>query len=132
MAQHIWLSRRAQDLQNGVVQNQANLTEVDIERRFSLFLRYQTTNDHGFHKCLDQLARLRAEKRKVEIGFERQKERNHAREQAEIREHERAGRQADRHKMAMLLEEAKLHHQFLLNTGLEAANSAAAKLKMAA
>jgi hypothetical protein len=118
MAQHIWLSRRAQDLQGGVIENQANLTEVEIGRRFSLFLRYQTTNDRGFHKCLDQLAKLRAEKRKAEIGFERQKERNRAREQAEARAEalqNRERRRAERHEYDLMLAQAKAEHQGLIN-----------------
>ncbi len=46
---------------------------MDNEKQFSLFLRYQTTNDRAFHKCLDQLLKLRAEKRKEQDGFESQK-----------------------------------------------------------
>jgi len=57
MAQSFWLSQRAQRLAE---------ESMDDEKRFSLFLRYQTTNDRAFHKCLDQLLKLRAEKRKVE------------------------------------------------------------------
>jgi low affinity Fe/Cu permease len=64
LAQHFWLSQRAQ--------RYADLS-MDNEKQFSLFLRYQTTNDRAFHKCLDQLLKLRAEKRKAEIGFESQK-----------------------------------------------------------
>jgi len=65
MAQSFWLSQRAQRFAE---------ESMDDEKRFSLFLRYQTTNDRGFHKCLDQLLKLRAEKRKQEIGFESQKQ----------------------------------------------------------
>ncbi|MGA8028113.1 MAG: hypothetical protein WB992_13295, partial [Bryobacteraceae bacterium] len=36
-------------------------------------LRYQTTHDRAFHRCLNQLLKLRAETRRVEIGFESQK-----------------------------------------------------------
>ena len=65
LAQHFWLSQRAQ--------RYADLS-MDNEKQFSLFLCYQTTNDRAFHKCLDQLLKLRAEKRKAEIGFESQKQ----------------------------------------------------------
>jgi hypothetical protein len=65
LAQHFWLSQRAQ--------RYADLS-MDNEKQFSLFLRYQTTNDRAFHKCLDQLLKLRAEKRKAENGFESQKQ----------------------------------------------------------
>ena len=55
LAQHFWLSQRAQRLAD---------TAIGNEKQFALFLRYQTTNDRAFHKCLDQLLKLRAEKRK--------------------------------------------------------------------
>jgi hypothetical protein len=65
LAQHFWLSQRAQRL--------ADLS-IEDEKKFALFLRYQTTNDRAFHKCLDQLLKLRAQKRKAQIGFESQKQ----------------------------------------------------------
>jgi hypothetical protein len=65
LAQHFWLGQRAQ--------RYADLS-MDNEKQFSLFLRYQTTNDRAFHKCLDQLLKLRAEKRKQQIGSESQKQ----------------------------------------------------------
>ena len=65
LAQHFWLSQRAQKFADLSMEN---------EKQFSLFLRYQTTNDRAFHKCLDQLLKLRAEKRKAEIGSESQKQ----------------------------------------------------------
>ena len=74
MAEHVWLSRRAQILQ-----------DFSPEKCVPLFLRYETTNERAFHKCLDQLLKLRAEKRKIEIGFESQKrkEAEEARKQAD-------------------------------------------------
>ena len=39
----------------------------------ALFLRYQSTHERAFHTCLNDLLKLRAEKRKNEIGFESQK-----------------------------------------------------------
>ena len=64
MAQHLWLSQRAQNLQT---------CAINDEKQFALMLRYQTNNDRGFHKCLNDLLKLRAEKRKQEIGFVSQK-----------------------------------------------------------
>ncbi len=61
MAEHYWLSNRAVRLQ------EASLGD---EKQFALYLRYQTTNDRGFHNCINTLLKLRAEKRKAEIGFE--------------------------------------------------------------
>ena len=63
LAQHFWLSQRAQRLAD----------HAGDAQKFSVLLRYQSTHDRAFHKCLDQLAKLRAEKQKNEIGFESQK-----------------------------------------------------------
>src|SRR5579884_2602820 len=77
LAQHFWLSQRAQRYADASMEN---------EKQFSLFLRCQTTNDRAFHKCLDQLLKLRAEKRKHEIGFEsHQAKQSRDREGAELR-----------------------------------------------
>ncbi len=106
MAQHYWLKQRALRLQNG-------LPEPD-EKQLTLYLRYQTTNDRAFHKCLDQLLRLRAEQRKLEIGFEsqeRKKAEETRRQASEIRRQER-------HPWALLLAQAKADHQHLQNLKL--------------
>src|SRR5581483_7717012 len=67
MAQHHWLVQRAINLQNMTMED--NLSMRDQERQFALFLRYQTTNERAFHRCLNDLLKLRAEKRKQAIGF---------------------------------------------------------------
>jgi hypothetical protein len=59
MAAHIWLSRRAQRLQDFA------LSEDDLPR-LGVYLRYQTTNDRGFDKCLSTFNRMKKER----IGFE--------------------------------------------------------------
>jgi hypothetical protein len=59
MAAHIWLSRRAQRLQD------CALTQDDLPR-LGVYLRYQTTNDRGFDKCLSTFNRMKKER----IGFE--------------------------------------------------------------
>jgi hypothetical protein len=43
------------------------------EKRFALFLRYQTTHERAFYKALNELQKLRNEKTKEQIGFESQK-----------------------------------------------------------
>ena len=43
------------------------------EKHFPLYLRYQTTHERAFYKALNELQKLRNEKRKREIGFESQK-----------------------------------------------------------
>jgi hypothetical protein len=68
MAQHHWVSMRAQRLQDSC------FTEGEVnESRLALYLRYQTTHERLFYKALSELQKLRAEKRKAEIGFESQK-----------------------------------------------------------
>jgi hypothetical protein len=64
MAQHYWFTQRAIRLQN------ANFED---DKKLSLYLRYQSSHERGFSKCLSDLAKLRAEKRKQQIGFESQK-----------------------------------------------------------
>jgi hypothetical protein len=114
MAQHYWLGQRAQRLQD-LAMGDPNLTEEQQNRQFALLLRYQTTNDHAFHQCLNQLLKLRAEKRKQEIGFESQRRQDaivSLRQSAE-------NRKQDRHKWDIMLAEAKLNHQQVLTLNLE-------------
>ncbi|MBV9296510.1 MAG: hypothetical protein JO145_13155 [Acidobacteriaceae bacterium] len=113
MAQHHWLSQRAMTLQN-ILLKDALLTPEN-EKQFQLFLRYQTTNDRAFHKCLNDLLKLRAEQRKAQIGFESQKlkQEDHARKLSIEK------RKQDVHKMDILLAEAKADHQLMLNSQLE-------------
>jgi hypothetical protein len=136
MAQHFWLSQRAQKLCDLTLETET----TNPEKLFPLWLRYQVTNDRGFHKCLDQLLRIRSQRTKEAIGFERQKERSRAREQAETRAEaraealqaresqraERAQQRAEAHRnreeervqlhtLAVGLAEARLTHQNFLN-----------------
>jgi hypothetical protein len=137
MAQHYWLSQRAQRLQahtafgarcawssEGLTIAE-DLAAEDQDRQFALFLRYQTTNDRAFHQCLNQLLKLRAEKRKQEIGFESQQ---HKKSQ-ESRRVAAEKRREDLHQWAVLLAEAKVSHQqvLTLNAEMDAHESAAMK-----
>ncbi|HTU48228.1 MAG TPA: hypothetical protein VMF91_24420 [Bryobacteraceae bacterium] len=71
MAQHQWLAQRALVLQDMCFQR--DIPACDDDRKLALYLRYQTTHERAFHKCLDQLHKLRSEARKSQIGFESQK-----------------------------------------------------------
>jgi len=106
MAQHHWLSQRAISLQNEALSDPQQLT---------LYLRYQTTHSRAFHKCLNDLLKLRAEKRRVQIGFESQERKRNE----ESRKQAAEQRKQDVHKMNVLLAEAKADHQLLLNMNLE-------------
>ena len=113
MAEHYWLSRRARALQE--MTTAGDLPTKDQERQFLLFLRYQTTNDRAFHRALNDLLKLRAEKRKAEIGFvsQRQKKAQESRREAAEK------RKQDVHRLNVLFTEAKIDYQHLLNTKLE-------------
>ncbi len=114
MAQYIWLGRRAINLQQDAMGAQ-EMHPDDRAKLFALYLRYQTTNDRGFHKCLDDLLKLRAEKRKEQIGFESQR-----RLQAEeLRREANEKRKQDTHKMRIWLLQAEGEHRELKNSALD-------------
>lgn len=127
MAQHLWLTRRALRLQDMTLTD-SGLSLDQQNHQLSLFLRYHTTHDRGFHKSLNELLKLRAEKRKVDIGFERQKREeqklNRERERAQRAEAIEARKQAaeqrkqDRNKFDVMLAQAKAEHQGLINMTL--------------
>ncbi|MBV9500409.1 MAG: hypothetical protein JO138_13640 [Acidobacteriaceae bacterium] len=111
MAQHYWLSQRALYLQ-GFCFNEFG--GCDNDAHLALYLRYQTTHERAFHKCLNDLLKLKAERRKEQIGFVSQQQK-----QADLACREaREKRQQERHKFAVLLDQAKLDHQNLLNSQL--------------
>ena len=112
MAQAMWLGQRAVLLQQRCFN--PNVPECDNEKQLALYLRYQTTHDRAFHKCLTQLLKLRAEKRKEEIGFESQQQKNADQTRREANEN----RKQELHRYNVLLAEAKADHQDLLNMNL--------------
>ena len=69
MAEHHWLRHRAMRLEEACFDFTTG--QIIDERKLALYLRYQTTHERAFHKALNDLLKLRAEKRKAEIGFER-------------------------------------------------------------
>ena len=71
MAQHYWLSQRAVLLQETCFDLETPLCEQ--EKQLALYLRYQTTHDRAFERCVKELRTLRKERDKVKIGFESQK-----------------------------------------------------------
>ena len=68
MAQSHWLAQRAQRLQDFCIDPDTGAVVDD--KKFSLYVRYQTTHTRAFHRCLQDLLKLRAETRKAERGFE--------------------------------------------------------------
>ena len=66
MTESEWLRARALRLQAGSL-------EVGLEKRFALFLRYETTHERAFYKALNELQSIRKQSHNREIGFESQK-----------------------------------------------------------
>ena len=71
MVESEWLSRRSQRLQDTFINPDSGL--ATDEKQFNLYKRYKTTHDRAFHKCLNDLLKLRSEKRKADLGFEAQR-----------------------------------------------------------
>ncbi len=66
MTESEWLRARALRLQAGSL-------EVGLEKRFALFLRYETKQERAFYKALNELQSIRKQSHNSEIGFESQK-----------------------------------------------------------
>ena len=103
MAQHHWLRRRALNLESSCYDPATGA--ITDQKQLALYLRYQTTHERGFHKAMNDLLKLRAAKRKDQIGFESQ--------QRAEREKERHEMKKERHKWDILLAEAKVDGQQL-------------------
>ena len=116
MAQHYWLMQRAMRLQTLCFDMDAG----EGEKKLALFLRYQTTHERAFYKSLNTLLKLRADKRKREIGFVSQQRQNEEHERKQAAEK----RREELHKWKVLLAEARVDSQYLQNRnpgGLEKA-----------
>jgi hypothetical protein len=108
MAQHHWLRNRAEAFESGCFKEDGTLDD----KRLALFMRYRTSHERAFSKCLAELLKLRAEKRKVEIGFESQKR---AKEEY-TRKQEKHEMAKEHHQWEILLAEAKVDHQQALTS----------------
>jgi low affinity Fe/Cu permease len=108
MAHSYWLRKRALILQNTCFTGES--PTCCNEKELALYIRYQNTHDRAFHRALNDLLKLRAAKRKQEIGFESQE-----RKQAEeTRREARETRKQELHGYAVMLAEAKVDHQYVL------------------
>src|SRR5690349_936014 len=105
LAEHHWLRHRAMRLEEACFDYTTG--QIIDERKLALYLRYQTTHERAFHKALNDLLKLSAEKRKQEIGFERQEQAR----ATEIRKQERHEMKKERHKWEILLAEVKVDGQ---------------------
>jgi hypothetical protein len=102
MAQHHWLRRRALSLESSCYDPATGV--ITDEKQLALCLRYQTTHERGFHKAMNDLLKLRAQKQKIEIGFESQQRKQEER----ARKQERHQMKKERHKWEILLAEVKV------------------------
>jgi hypothetical protein len=79
MTPHFWLMQRALTLQDHL------MTQPELNHKtFSLYLRYQTTNERAYYRARRELATQRKEQARQQNGFESQKRQNEAHE-AKIR-----------------------------------------------
>jgi hypothetical protein len=108
MAQSYWLRKRALVLQNTCFTGES--PDSVNEKELALYIRYQNTHDRAFHRSLNDLLKLRAEKRKQEIGFESQKQK----QAEETRRAAGENRKQELHRWNVLLGEAKVDHQHVL------------------
>jgi hypothetical protein len=102
MAESLWLAQRAQRLQDTCLDPDTG--DIKDEKKFSLYLRYQTTHTRAFHKSLNDLLKLRAEQRRAANGFEAQKHKE-----------EENRRKIERHTAQMALKDAQTRHQIAAN-----------------
>jgi hypothetical protein len=103
MAESHWLSNRAQSLQDSCFDPETG--QIYDDKKFSLYLRYQTTHTRAFHKSLNDLLKLRKERRTAEIGFEAQR--------IQTEKHQM---KKDHHYWDVLRKDAQACHQIAQNT----------------
>jgi hypothetical protein len=128
MARAYWLSQRALRCQHACFTD-GTLTMEEQSRRLAIFLRYQTTHDRAFRNALNDLLKLRSERRKAVLDeaalCQRAEDANEAfvsqkQKEAVIALRQSAeNRRQERHKWDVLLAEAKVDHQIILNSNLE-------------
>jgi hypothetical protein len=77
LIRHFWLMQRALRLQDDLVLNAADPSEIEA-KRLALFMRYHTTHERSYYKAQKELQNLNKQKRKEQIGFESQQRQNEA------------------------------------------------------
>ncbi|MFL6414243.1 MAG: hypothetical protein ACJ74Y_01035 [Bryobacteraceae bacterium] len=70
MARHYWLYQRALRLQEGCFAT--DIQSGDVQNRLSLYLRYGTTHERAFRRCLADLLKMRKQRLQLQRGFESQ------------------------------------------------------------
>ena len=68
MAQHYWNAQRALLVQDTCWENDVYALRLpDTQAHMKLMLRYQTTHDRAFHKCIAELRAIQAERRREDV-----------------------------------------------------------------
>lgn len=107
MAEHHWMARRAMLFQERLMHDDYPMCEPVLQGDLALYLRYQTTHERAFQRCANELRSIKKQEENRKIGFESQKRR-----QAEdARKQAQENRRQERHKLDILLADAKLDHQ---------------------
>ncbi|HZS56118.1 MAG TPA: hypothetical protein VFA65_17075, partial [Bryobacteraceae bacterium] len=117
MAQHYWLSQRAQSLQTVVMMDRP--LDEEVQKELAPYIRYHAHYERLFQRALKDLLTLRAEKRKAEIGFVSQKAREAQNERSHAQETRRQSeeiRKQEQHKLKVAILETKLERE-LIQTG---------------
>ena len=108
MAQHYWLSQRAITIQSMAFAGNGPFAP-GTETRIDTYVRYQMQHDRAFQRALHDLLKLRAERRKAEIGFVSQKRHE------EVHTH-----RVERHQLQMAVGQARLEHRQIRNLAASA------------
>jgi len=112
MAQHYWLAQRAQSMQT--VEMKDNPFTEDVQKRIAPYVRYQAHYERLFQRALHDLLKLRAGRRKEQIGFDsqRRREAQAATSQAwETRRESDENRKLERHKVDMDIRKTRLDRE---------------------
>jgi ATPase subunit of ABC transporter with duplicated ATPase domains len=72
MAEHHWLVLRGRRFQDDLICSPDIQTSAGM-RQMNLWMRYEAQHERAFHKAASELRKWKEEKRKAEIGFEREK-----------------------------------------------------------
>jgi len=104
MAQHLWLSHRGKLLQDMCFEPAVPVILAETEKQLALFMRYEAHHERAYHKCLDQLRKMKAERRKTQKETEAQEQR-----QTE------QGRKQEKQDLWVRFAKAKAERQELLN-----------------
>jgi hypothetical protein len=117
MAQSLWRSRRAIELQDQCIDTLACGDEdlaAETRKNLELYIRYQASHDRAYQRYAAELRKLQAELKKAEIGFESQKGREAQEQRAQAQETRRLAaetRKAEDHKISMEIKQQRCERE---------------------